>query len=44
MIGTLTELRAAKQILADARQELQQANLAYDETMEVGMMIEIPSA
>jgi phosphocarrier protein FPr len=44
MIGTLTELRAAKQILAAVQKELQQAKLAYDETMEVGMMIEIPSA
>jgi phosphocarrier protein FPr len=44
MIGALAELRAAKQILAAVQMELQQANLAYDETMEVGIMIEIPSA
>ena len=44
MVGTLTELQAAKQILADVRQELKQANLAYDEPMEVGIMIEVPSA
>ncbi len=44
MISTLTELQAAKVMLAEAQQELDIANQPYDSTMEVGLMIEVPSA
>ena len=44
MIGTLGELRTAKRILADVQAELRGANIAFDENMEIGIMIEIPSA
>jgi phosphocarrier protein FPr len=44
MIGTLEELRAAKRILGEVQAELQETGAAYDEKMEVGMMIEVPAA
>ena len=44
MIGTLSELQAAKTVLAEAQAELRAANIPFDEKMEVGIMIEVPSA
>jgi phosphotransferase system enzyme I (PtsI) len=44
MISGLNELREAKKILAEAKQELDQRKIAYDTNIEVGIMIEIPSA
>ena len=44
MIGTLTELQAAKTILAEVQEELRVADIPFDDTMEVGIMIEVPSA
>jgi phosphoenolpyruvate-protein phosphotransferase/dihydroxyacetone kinase phosphotransfer subunit len=44
MISTVSELRAAKKVLADVREELQAANNAFDTDMEVGVMIEVPAA
>ena len=44
MIGTLGELRRAKGMLAEVQAELRGANIAFDENMEIGIMIEIPSA
>lgn len=44
MIGTLDELHQAKKILQSARDELKAAGIAYDAKMEVGIMIEVPSA
>jgi phosphoenolpyruvate-protein phosphotransferase/dihydroxyacetone kinase phosphotransfer subunit len=44
MIGSLAELRAARTMLAEARAELQTAGLPLDEQLEVGIMIEVPSA
>ncbi|MBW4561530.1 MAG: phosphoenolpyruvate--protein phosphotransferase [Mojavia pulchra JT2-VF2] len=44
MIASVTELRAAKVILAEVQAELRQADIAFDEAMEVGIMVEIPSA
>ncbi|WP_353932980.1 phosphoenolpyruvate--protein phosphotransferase [Okeanomitos corallinicola TIOX110] len=44
MIATLTELRAAKEILLQVQSELRQASIAFDENMEVGMMIETPAS
>ena len=44
MISGLGELRCAKELLAECREELRQEGKAFDEKMEVGMMIEVPSA
>jgi phosphocarrier protein FPr len=43
-IATLAEVQAAKAILAQVQTEFRQAGIPFDETMEVGIMIEIPSA
>ena len=44
MISSLPELRAAKKVVAEVEAELQSAGIAFDEAMEVGIMIEVPSA
>jgi phosphocarrier protein FPr len=44
MVGALSELLAAKQVLAEVQQELHSAGAPFDEQMEVGIMIEVPSA
>jgi phosphocarrier protein FPr len=44
MIGSLEELRAAKGLLAEVQDELKESGIAFDEAMEVGMMIEVPAA
>ena len=44
MISGLEELRQANAILQDVSAELKAKNIAFDENMEVGAMIEIPSA
>ena len=44
MIGTPAEVHAARAMLATAQAELRAAGVAYDEGMEVGIMIEVPSA
>ncbi len=44
MIGNIQELRSAKEILEEAKQELVDQQIEFDKKMEVGIMIEIPSA
>lgn len=44
MVGTLAELREAKSMLDEAKQQLRQAGVAFNERMEIGIMIEVPSA
>ncbi|WGV26949.1 phosphoenolpyruvate--protein phosphotransferase [Halotia branconii] len=44
MIASVMEVRAAKTILNDVQNELRQAKIAFDENLQVGIMIEIPSA
>lgn len=44
MISSLEELRHAKAILQEARQELDAEGVAYDPNLKVGSMIEVPSA
>jgi phosphocarrier protein FPr len=44
MIGSIDEVRAAKALLAEARTELSARNLSFDVKMEVGIMVEVPSA
>ncbi len=44
MIGSLTELRAAKRLLAEVQAELDTDHIHYAADMEVGVMIEVPAA
>ncbi|NJM72432.1 MAG: phosphoenolpyruvate--protein phosphotransferase [Scytonema sp. RU_4_4] len=44
MIATVQEIQVAKAMLAEVQAELRQASISFDEKMEVGMMVEIPSA
>jgi phosphotransferase system enzyme I (PtsI) len=44
MISGLEELRSAKAVLADCREELRRSGVPLAEKIEVGAMIEIPSA
>lgn len=44
MISNVQEVRQAKTIIAQAKQELLQANTSFNAAIEVGIMIEIPSA
>ncbi|MEJ2747928.1 MAG: phosphoenolpyruvate--protein phosphotransferase, partial [Anaerolineae bacterium] len=44
MVGTVDELRRAKAILADCMTELKVNKVPFDENLEVGIMIEVPSA
>ncbi|WP_407888565.1 phosphoenolpyruvate--protein phosphotransferase [Scytonema sp. NUACC26] len=44
MIATVEEIRAAKAILAEVQSELRQEGVPFDEEMEVGIMVEVPSA
>lgn len=43
-IATVAEVQAAKAILAQVQNEFRQAGIPFDERMEVGIMVEIPSA
>lgn len=44
MISGLDELRQANAILEEVRKELKRESLPFDENMEIGAMIEVPSA
>jgi len=44
MIGSLVELRRARAMLAAVQAELGDAGIPFDPDMEVGVMIEVPSA
>ncbi len=44
MISGIAEIRSAKAILEEAREELRTAGIPFDENMEIGIMIETPSA
>ncbi|MDR2818908.1 MAG: phosphoenolpyruvate--protein phosphotransferase, partial [Endomicrobium sp.] len=44
MISGLAELRAANAILDKVKENLRKENIKFDENMEVGVMIEVPSA
>jgi phosphotransferase system enzyme I (PtsI) len=44
MISDVQELRAAKDILADVRNELEREGHFVDEALEIGIMVEVPSA
>lgn len=44
MISSLAELRSAKAIYEEAKKQLRDEHIAFDEKIELGIMIEIPSA
>lgn len=44
MISSLEELLLAKNILSEVKTELTKDKIAYDSNIEIGMMIEVPSA
>ncbi|MBN2542519.1 phosphoenolpyruvate--protein phosphotransferase [bacterium] len=44
MISTLDEIKQARQILDDTMEELQKENIEFDNKIETGIMIEVPSA
>ena len=44
MIADVKEFIAAKKILEEVKEELDKENLPYDKNIEVGAMIEVPSA
>lgn len=44
MIATVREVRQARKLLEDARLELQNASLPFGKRVQLGIMIEIPSA
>lgn len=44
MISGVDELRRANVVLEECRQELREKNIPFNEKMEVGAMIEVPSA
>jgi phosphotransferase system enzyme I (PtsI) len=44
MISSLSEVRACKACLEEAKAELRRENIPFDEELPVGIMVEIPSA
>jgi phosphotransferase system enzyme I (PtsI) len=44
LVSGVTELRQAKQILESVKQELRAKKIAFDEDIQIGVMIEVPSA
>jgi len=44
MISTVGEIITIKEIIAECKSELDQAKIGYDKDIEIGAMIEIPSA
>jgi len=44
LVTNLKELRQAKMLLADVREDLEEEGIPFDPDMKVGIMIEVPSA
>lgn len=44
MISGVREVREAKRVLEEVKEELRRENIKFDETIKVGIMVEIPSA
>ena len=44
LISTVDELREAKELVRDVKEELDDAGVSYDKNIEMGAMIEVPSA
>lgn len=43
MITTIRELREANKILEKVKEDLRKENISFDEDIEVGIMVEVPS-
>ncbi|NLB71126.1 MAG: phosphoenolpyruvate--protein phosphotransferase [Chloroflexi bacterium] len=43
MVGTIDDIRAAKKVVEEVKQELRNVGIAFDEKINIGIMIEIPS-
>ncbi len=44
MVTCLDELRAVKQMIAELKEELKKENIAYNDNIKVGIMVETPAA
>ncbi|MBC7189021.1 phosphoenolpyruvate--protein phosphotransferase [Candidatus Aerophobetes bacterium] len=44
MVSSLEEVRKAKEILLEVKEELKEKKIPFSESLEVGIMIEVPSA
>ncbi|ACT02434.1 phosphoenolpyruvate--protein phosphotransferase [Paenibacillus sp. JDR-2] len=44
LISSVEEVRAANQVLLEAKQELEREGIAYDPGIQVGIMVEVPAA
>lgn len=44
MISSIEELREAKKVIQEVKEELKNKNIKFNENIEIGIMIEIPSA
>lgn len=44
LVTSVEEVRAANEVLNEAKQELEREGLPYDRSMQVGIMIEVPAA
>ncbi len=44
LVSTLLELKHAKMVLREAREDLEEEGIPFDRDMKVGMMVEVPSA
>lgn len=44
LVSTLLELKHAKMVLREAREDLEEEGVPFDAAMQVGMMVEVPSA
>jgi phosphoenolpyruvate-protein phosphotransferase (PTS system enzyme I) len=44
LISTITELRAAKRIIADVKEEMAEARVEHNADLPIGVMIEVPAA
>lgn len=43
MVGTMDDIRAAKAVVHEVKQDLRSKGIAFDEKIHIGIMIEIPS-
>ena len=43
MVGTIDDIRAAKAVVEEVKKELREKGIAFDEKINIGIMIEIPS-
>lgn len=44
MVASVREIRAAKQIFAQVQADLRRAEIPFNETIEIGIMVEVPAA